>query len=148
MAEAIQHAIGDILLFVDADLINWNSEFAQQVLNHVLDRKADMVIGVPFRAENGWDKADVIGIQRWLSGERVIWREDILPVVEKIRPTRFGVETLINMHYRTRHQPIRIVKLEGLLHPIKFEKMTRAEAWVNTEAKCVRSCSPLPSTPR
>jgi hypothetical protein len=39
MAEAIQHAIGDILLFVDADLINWNSEFAQQVLNPVLDRR-------------------------------------------------------------------------------------------------------------
>jgi hypothetical protein len=46
-----------------------------------------------------------------------------------MRPSRFGVETLINMHYRTRHQPIKMVKLEGLLHPIKFEKSPRAEAW-------------------
>jgi hypothetical protein len=33
------------------------------------------------------------------------------------------------MHYKTRHQPIRIIKLEGLLHPLKFEKSSRAEAW-------------------
>jgi hypothetical protein len=46
-----------------------------------------------------------------------------------MRPSRFGVETLINMHYRTRHQPIQMIRLEGLLHPIKFEKLPHSEAW-------------------
>ena len=58
-----------------------------------------------------------------------MWRADLLPLLPKMRPSRFGVETLINMHYRTRHQPIRIINLEGLVHLLKFEKSSRAEAW-------------------
>ncbi|MBN2117989.1 MAG: glycosyltransferase family 2 protein [Anaerolineales bacterium] len=129
MAEAATAASGDILLFVDADLINWDADYACQVLAPILNGQADMVIGYPFRQGDKWDRVDVLYIQRWLSGERAVWRTDLLPIVAKMRPSRFGVETLINMHYRTRHQPIGMVKLQGLLHPIKFEKSSRAEAW-------------------
>lgn len=129
MAEAATAASGDILLFVDADLMNWNAEYASQVLSPILNGRADMVIGYPLRENDKWDRADVLGIQRWLSGQRAVWRTDLLPIVAKMRPSRFGVETLINMHYRTRHQPIKLVKLQGLLHPIKFEKSSRSEAW-------------------
>jgi glycosyltransferase involved in cell wall biosynthesis len=129
MAEATTAARGDILLFVDADLINWDANYAGQVLAPVLQGQADMVIGYPFRKSDKWDAADVLHIQRWLSGQRAVWRTDLLPIVAKMRPSRFGVETLINMHYRTRHQPISLIKLQGLLHPIKFEKSPRAEAW-------------------
>ncbi|HMB24675.1 MAG TPA: glycosyltransferase family 2 protein, partial [Anaerolineales bacterium] len=129
MAEATTAARGDILLFVDADLINWSAEYAEQVLAPVLSGQADMVIGYPFRKSDKWDALDVFHVQRWLAGQRAVWRADLLPIVAKMRPSRFGVETLINMHYRTRHQPIRMVKLEGLLHPIKFEKSPRSQAW-------------------
>lgn len=129
MAEATAAASGDILLFVDADLINWNADYAGQVLSPILNGQADMVIGYPLRESDKWDKADILGVQRWLSGERAVWRTDLLPIVAKMRPSRFGVETLINMHYRTRHQPIMMVKLTGLLHPIKFEKSPRSKAW-------------------
>ncbi len=129
MAEATAAASGDILLFVDADLINWDAEYAGQVLSPILKGQADLVIGYPLRPNDKWDLLDPLGIQRWLSGQRAVWRTDLLPIVAKMRPSRFGVETLINMHYRTRHQPIKIVKLNGLLHPIKFEKSPRAEAW-------------------
>jgi glycosyltransferase involved in cell wall biosynthesis len=129
MAEATTAARGDILLFVDADLINWNADYAAQVLVPVLRGQADLVIGYPLRENDKWDRADVLGVQRWLAGQRAVWRTDLLPIVAKMRPSRFGVETLINMHYRTRHQPIKLVKLHGLLHPIKFEKSSRAEAW-------------------
>jgi glycosyltransferase involved in cell wall biosynthesis len=129
MAEGAAAACGDILLFVDADLVNWDATYAIQVLQPVLDGKADMVIGYPLREHNAWDTADLLGIQRWLSGERAVWRDDLLPLLPKMRPSCFGVETLINMHYKTRHQPIRIITLEGLLHPLKFEKSSCAEAW-------------------
>ncbi|HEX2994568.1 MAG TPA: glycosyltransferase family 2 protein [Anaerolineales bacterium] len=129
MADATTAARGDILLFVDADLINWNAEYAEQVLMPVLNGQADMVIGYPFRKSDKWDAVDVFHVQRWLAGQRAVWRADLLPIVAKMRPSRFGVETLINMHYRTRHQPIRIIKLQDLLHPIKFEKSPRAKAW-------------------
>jgi glycosyltransferase involved in cell wall biosynthesis len=136
MAEATAAASGDILLFVDADLINWGANYAGQVLSPILEGRADMVIGYPLRANDQrsspadkWDALDVLGLQRWISGERAVWRTDLLPILAKMRPSRFGVETLINMHYRTRHQPIRMVKLDGLLHPIKFEKSSFSQAW-------------------
>jgi glycosyltransferase involved in cell wall biosynthesis len=129
MAEGTEAARGDILLFVDADLVNWDAGYAMQVLKPVLDSKADLSIGYPLREHDTWDSADLLRIQRWLSGERAVWRADLLPLLPKIRPSRFGVETLINMHYKTRHQPIRMIRLNGLLHPLKFEKSSRAEAW-------------------
>jgi len=136
MAEATAAASGDILLFVDADLVNWNGDYAEQVLSPILSGKADMVIGYPLRSNDQrsspvdkWDTFDFLHVQRWLSGQRAVWRADLLPILAKMRPSRFGVETLINMHYRTRHQPIRMVKLNGLMHPIKFEKSPRSEAW-------------------
>ena len=129
LAEGAATARGDILLFVDADLLNWDASLATRVLAPILAGQANMVIGYPLRAKDGWDAADILHIQRWLSGERAVWRTDLLPILPKLRPSRFGVETLINMHYRTRHQPIRFVKLDGLLHVIKFEKSSRSEAW-------------------
>ncbi|HSK88506.1 MAG TPA: glycosyltransferase family 2 protein [Anaerolineales bacterium] len=129
MAEATTAASGDILLFVDADLINWDAGYGEQVLAPIINGQADMVIGYPLRKNDNWDRLDVLGVQRWLSGQRAVWRTDLLPIVAKMRPSRFGVETLINMHYRTRHQPIKIIMLNGLLHPIKFEKSSRSEAW-------------------
>jgi glycosyltransferase involved in cell wall biosynthesis len=129
MAEGAATAQGDILLFVDADLANWNANYATMVLAPILTCQADMVIGYPQREKDSWDAADIFHIQRWLSGERAVWRTDLLPILSKLRPSRFGVETLINMHYRTQHQPIRFVRLDGLLHVIKFEKSSPAKAW-------------------
>ena len=130
MAEGISAASGDILLFVDADLTNWDANYAAKVLEPILADRADMVIGYPLRADDPWENADVLHYQRWLSGERAVWRSDLLPILSKLRPSRFGAETLINMHFRTLHQPISLVPLSGLLHVIKFEKSPHSEAWV------------------
>lgn len=129
MAEGATTARGDILLFVDADLVNWDAGYAERVLSPILTGQADLVIGYPQREKDPWEAADILHVQRWLSGERAVWRTDLLPILSKLRPSRFGVETLINMHYRTRHQPIRFVRLEGLLHVIKFEKISHSKAW-------------------
>jgi glycosyltransferase involved in cell wall biosynthesis len=129
MAEGAAAAQRDILLFVDADLVNWDAAYAAQVLQPILSGSADMVLGYPQMEHDPWAAVDVLGVQRWLSGERAVWRDDLLPLLDKMRPSRFGVETLINMHYKTRHQPIRMVKLAGLQHVIKFEKSAPAEAW-------------------
>ena len=129
MAQGAASAHGDILLFVDADLVNWDADYTAKVLAPILTGQADLVIGYPQRKKDPWDAADIMHVQRWLSGERAVWRTDLLPILPKLRPSRFGVETLINMHYRTRHQPIRFVRLDGLLHVIKFEKTSHSEAW-------------------
>ena len=47
MTEGAVAARGDILLYVDADLLNWDASYAMQVLQPLLEGKADMVIGYP-----------------------------------------------------------------------------------------------------
>jgi|GEM_PF-311121 len=129
MAEGVSVARGDVILFVDADLVNWTGEYAESVLEPLLSGAADMSIGYPYRESLFWDRFDPFRLQRWIAGERAVWRSDILPLLPAMRSSRYGVETLINMYYKTRHRPVRFVRLEGLVHPIKFEKAPGPRAW-------------------
>jgi hypothetical protein len=65
-----------------------------------------------------------------LSGERALYRSDILPIVPMIRDSRFGVETVINFCYRKQGKRVRYVPLKGLVHPVKVEKTDFASAMV------------------
>lgn len=128
MAEAVTQAHHETLLFVDADLMNWNAEYGRQILQPLWAGQAGMVLGCPYRPTDAWEAADVLHIQRWLTGQRAVHRPDILPILDSMRRSRFGVETILNMHYRILHKPIRFVLLNDLIHPIKFEKSARGQA--------------------
>ena len=120
MAEAAVRARGDVLLYVDADLLNWSEAYAVQVLQPLLSNEAEMVIGYPRR-----DRADPDRLTpwlHWLSGQRAVWRHDLLPLVDTLRESRYGVETLINLYYRRRCKRITLLPLHGLIHPAKLEK--------------------------
>ena len=125
MAEGILKAQGEILLFMDADLLNLSPAHIAQILHPLLDEEADMVIGCPAREQDIAGSADLL---RPLSGQRALLRKDILPLVASIRDSRFGVETLINLHYRKEGKRIGYVPLAGLIHPIKLEKAGLIEA--------------------
>jgi glycosyltransferase involved in cell wall biosynthesis len=135
MAEGAARARNDILLFVDADLVNWNAVYGRQVLEPLWAGRAGMVLGCPSQEKDFWDTADLLHIQRWLSGERAMRRSDILPILDIMRCSRFGVETILNMHYRILHKPIHFVMLAGLIHPIKFEKSPRDQALAEYRAE-------------
>lgn len=119
MAEAILLAQGDVLLFVDADLHNFNPLYAHQILNPLLDGDADLVIGWPRR---GNSPLDVLDPFRPLSGQRAMWRRDMLPLVPMIKAAGYGVETLMNLYYRREGLHKHYVALNGLFHPIKSDK--------------------------
>jgi hypothetical protein len=78
-----------------------------------------MVIGDPQYAS---EIAKLFDPFRKLSGQRALWRRDFLPLVEKIRNTGFGIETLLNLAYKEQRRKIRFQSLDGLIHPIKLEK--------------------------
>ena len=119
MAEGILLAQEEVLLFVDADLYNFQPFYAHQILIPLLDGEAGMVIGWPRR---GSSPLDVLDPFRPLSGQRAVWRRDLLPLAPIIRESGYGVETLINLYYRREGLRKRYVALEGLFHPIKSEK--------------------------
>jgi len=125
MAEGILNAQGKILLFVDADLLNLDTAYIDLILAPLLAGETDMVIGYPSRGPDMWN---VVNPFRPLSGERAVFRKDILPLVALIRDSRYGVETLINLHYRREGKRVCYIPLRGLIHPIKLEKNKPSEA--------------------
>lgn len=118
MAEGITIAKNNLLIFVDADLTNFNIEYIQQLIHPLLKEKANMVIGQP--TENIIDYRFNPFIS--LSGERALYRNDVLPLVDQMRETRFGVETLINLYYKANNMKTLFISLLGLTHPIKIKK--------------------------
>jgi glycosyltransferase involved in cell wall biosynthesis len=118
MAEGVINARNRILVFVDADLLNLEDRYIEQLVQPLVSGLADMVIGPP--TENTVD--DKFNPFKPLSGERALFRDDILPLVENMRESRFGVETLINLSYQSKKKRVLYVPLWGLVHPIKLQK--------------------------
>jgi glycosyltransferase involved in cell wall biosynthesis len=124
MAVGVENAGNDILLFFDADSIGIRREHFHDILLPIIENKADMVLGhtaatfinvklTPFKA---------------FTGERVLRKKDILPILDEIRNIRFGIETHINLYYKTHGKRISYVYLEGLRTLNKYEKTTLIKA--------------------
>ncbi|MCA9942808.1 MAG: glycosyltransferase family 2 protein [Ardenticatenaceae bacterium] len=125
MAEGVLRAKGETLFFVDADLLNLSDAHIAKILGQWQTGKADMIIGYRnFR--RGAARSAILF--RAFSGERALFRKDILPLVPAIKESQYGVETLINLHYRDQGKTIHYASLDGLIHPIKTKKMRVGEA--------------------
>lgn len=131
MAQGIRCSNNDILLFIDADLLNFNTRHVDKLILPLLDEKADMIVGYP-TMNNAIEKIDPF---KPLTGERVVLKKDILPLLTRIEKSRFGVETLINLYYQTNKKRVQSVALRGLIHPVKLQKYTPPEAlWMYSKA--------------
>jgi glycosyltransferase involved in cell wall biosynthesis len=124
MSVGIENASNEILLFFDADSVGIRKEHFHNMLLPIIENKADMVLGhtaatfinvrlTPFKA---------------FTGERVLRKRDILPILDEIRNTRFGIETYINLHFQTHGKRICYVYLEGLRTLTKYKKTTMIKA--------------------
>ena len=120
MAHGIEKSINDIILFFDADISNIRKNHFIDLLNPILEGKADMVLGQP--SETLLHKK--INPFKSLTGERALLKRDIIPILDKLRDQRFGVETFLNHHYQAKGKRIQFVMLEGLKHPTKYMKTT------------------------
>ena len=118
MAKGVEMASNEYLVFIDADLSNFTLTHAHKLLNPVLTGEADMVLGQPTKTLI----LPEINPFKNLSGQRALKKRDILPIIEKMKITGYGVETLINMQYRAANKLVRYVYLENLVHPTKFQK--------------------------
>lgn len=124
MATGVEHASNDVLLFFDADSIGIKREHFQDMLHPVKENEADMVLG--------HTAATLINLKlkpfKAFTGERVLFKKDILPILDEIRNTKFGIETYINLYFQTHGKRIRYVYLEGLRTLTKYEKTSLFEA--------------------
>ncbi|MCD4665525.1 MAG: glycosyltransferase [Bacteroidales bacterium] len=124
MAIGIEKALNDIIVFIDADLSNLNQDHYYQLVDPVNKNEADMVLGQATETLINYS----VNPFKSLSGERALLKKDILPIVEKMKHSRFGVETLINLYFQSQGKRIKYVMLKGLVHPTKFQKTSVIKA--------------------
>jgi glycosyltransferase involved in cell wall biosynthesis len=124
MATGVENAGGEMIIFIDADLSNLTEEHLEQLIMPVFSKEADMVLGQPTETAIHF-KVNPFKI---LTGERALRRMDIVPILDKMKKSRFGVETLINIYYKSIKKKVILVHLKGLKHPTKYQKTTFLKA--------------------
>lgn len=120
MKVGVDQASGDVLLFLDADLIGLTPAHLQKMLVPVMAGEAEMVIGVFANGRFFTDLAQVIS--PYLSGQRVIKRS-LLNRLDNMEMTRFGIEVALTRYARANQIPCAEVVLEQMSHVMKEEKL-------------------------
>lgn len=120
LSAGIKKAKSEIVAFFDSDLFNLSDKHIRTLLNPILESKTRVVLGFPQKdSENNTFFCQ-------LTGERVYFRDDLLPCLEKMQRSRLGVETYLN-HYFPEDKQL-IIPLKGLIHPKKYEKVSLTQA--------------------
>jgi len=113
LAVGIQKATGDLVVFIDADLTNLGDDHIQTLLSPILTKEADAVLGYAKRGE-------MPNLAAHLTGQRVYFRKDLLPFLDQIANSRFGVEVLLNEIFKEKR--VAMVSLPDLIGLTKAEK--------------------------
>ena len=124
MVHGVKVSMNEIILFFDADISNIAKEHFTNILQPIFDNSADMVLGHP---SNTILKQQISPFKS-LTGERALYKRDILPILDDIRDVRFGVEIFINLYYQANSKRIIYVLLQGMKHSTKYSKTSPIKA--------------------
>lgn len=120
MKEGVNNSQGEIIIFLDADLIGLTVEHLQNMLAPVVANECDMVIGI---FENGRLTTDLAQkMSPFLSGQRVVKRS-ILDGLDNMEMTKFGIEVALTQHARSSNISWKGVTLKNMSHVMKEEKL-------------------------
>jgi glycosyltransferase involved in cell wall biosynthesis len=120
MRDGLQLATGEIVMFIDADLIGLEASHLRDMLAPLAEKSeysASLGVFVGGRAATTMAQK----IAPFISGQRACFRKDLLGFTAWER-VGFGVETALNRYLNERNIKVRIVELEGLTHRMKEEK--------------------------
>jgi len=115
LALGIQKAKGELVIFFDSDLINLSDKHIKTLLNYIFKGEYKAVLGFPKRGSSNPK------ILVHLTGQRAYQRKNLLPYLEKMKKTRYGVETFLNSLFNKKET--KVIPLEGLIHLVKYEKL-------------------------
>ncbi|MFZ5535016.1 MAG: glycosyltransferase family 2 protein [Patescibacteria group bacterium] len=124
MANGIEKSHGEIIMFLDADTVGLTHKDLDAMIAPVLAGKAAMVLG----AARFWSAGKFEPFTT-LTGQRVVLRKDVLPMVSAIRGIGYGVELFLNKKYE--HLPVATVRLPHVFILGKLEKQSLPDALVS-----------------
>ncbi len=120
MQQGIDACQGDIILFLDADLLGLNNKHINRLLEPLLNNSADMTVGVFISGRVVTDLAHKI--TPFLSGQRAI-KKELFDKIDDLNLTDYGVEVAITNHVKEQGVKIKEVELKDLSHRMKEEKL-------------------------
>lgn len=115
----VQSTDADIILMLDADLIGLTEEHVINLLQPVLDERADMTIGIFNSGRGATDFAQKIA--PFLSGQRAICKS-FLEKLEEYKVTSYGIEMALTLMAEKEKIRTQLVYLPNLTHLMKEEK--------------------------
>lgn len=124
VAEGIKRSRGEVLLFCDADLINFTPEHVESMLNPILKGKTPAVFAVPTQDKDG----RVSRNQVFLAGERVYPRHALLPHLTRLSGSKGAGASEVFLNTLFKRKDLTIVPLIGLIKPSKEQKWSSQEA--------------------
>ena len=124
MAVGVENATNEIIAFIDADQTNIITGYIDQMISPLLKKECDMVLGYSTVNILSQD----INPLKILTGERTLYKEDIIPILDKIKESRFGVETLLYFYFVSTGKSIKFIRLIGLKHKDKYKKKSFTKA--------------------
>ena len=123
MKEGFLSSSGDILLFLDADLIGLEKEHISSLIKPLIIEEAHMTLGT---FENGRFLTTLSQkITPFLSGQRAIKR-DVLESLDSVfclDNLGYGIETFMTLYVKAKNYQVANVKLSYLSHIMKEEKL-------------------------
>lgn len=119
MVLGLEKAQGEIILFLDADLIGLTEEHVCQLLEPVLHGDAEMAVGIFDHGRLATDLAQLVA--PFLSGQRAV-RRSLIEKVDSIQMAGFGVELELTKYVAEHDVKFAEVVLKELSHVMKEEK--------------------------
>lgn len=117
MARGVKEAKGDIVVFFDSDMTKVRAEHVYRIVKPLAEGKEQVVLAT-------YQTGKFLGVfKEELSGERAYFRKDLLPLIDRFKNSRLGVETYLN----TIFPKWKYVYIDAY-HLEKFEKLSPTEA--------------------
>jgi hypothetical protein len=136
MREGALKTEADVLVFFDADLIGLTSRHVADLVAPVCSGESVMAMGI---FEGGrWATDMAQRISPGITGQRAI-RRDVFLQIPDLENVGYGIELAITYYVKHHNLPHQNVKLRGITHPMKEEKL----GWVRGALSRMRMYSQM-----